>query len=121
MNDNFIYKIKTIIKILVLILLIILGTIALSIIIFPNKKEKNNNKYENIDNISDNSVKNDNILNDNEILEISEEEKKLIKIVDAKKYFIVERCMQNYYAYTEFCIDEIYEQRIDTSKIIYNI
>lgn len=118
MNDNFIYKIKTIIKILLLILLIIFGTIAVSIIIFPSKKEYTKNNYEYIDNISNNSVKDDNISNDNEILEISEEKKKLIRITDNKKYFLVERCLNNYYAYTDFCIDEIYEQKIDTFKTI---
>lgn len=130
MNKDKIYKVKTIIIIALLILLIIFVTIVLSLILLPTEKKSNDN--ENIDIKDDSNVENNNtqenvlfevkdIFEDENFLDISDEEKKLLQNNDNNIYLLLKQCMQNYHANNLFCIDEIYEEKIDWTKSIYNI
>lgn len=115
MNKNVIYKVKTIIKILFFILLIITITILISIFLFTS--EDKNKENQNITNITEDN----NFTIHEEKVEISNEEKKLVKKTDNESYFLIQECLQNYYVDDQFCIDEIYEQKIDLNKVIYSI
>ena len=130
MNKDIIYKVKTIIIIALLISLIIFVTIVLSFVLFPTEKKHNDN--ENIDIKIDSSAENnntqenillkvENVFEDENFFEINDEEKKLLQNNDNNTYLLLKQCMQNYYANSLFCIDEIYEEKIDWTKSIYNV
>ena len=137
MNDDIKFKIKTIIITMVLVLLVIIATIVISILLFSNKTVKYNKNTDYIDkniiDIQDTSMQNNDVekINVSSIaenieafdvnVEIKEEEKKLRKIINDKTYLFLKILVQFYNIDRKFCIDEIYEEKIDSTKVLYNI
>ena len=137
MNDDIKFKIKTIIITMVSVLLVIIATIVISILLFSNKTIKYNKNTDYIDkniiDIQDTSMQNNDVekINVSSIaenieafdvnVEIKEEEKKLRKIINDKTYLFLKILVQFYNIDRKFCIDEIYEEKIDSTKVLYNI